>query len=409
MANPLRETSVPLNTVYGILFAISAGHLINDTAQSVVPALFPILQDTLHLSYFQIGLMTFMLNMTSSVMQPVFGYIADKRPAPFFLPAGMLMSTAGLAGLALAQNYALLLLAVLLIGLGSALFHPEGSRVAYMAAGSRRGLSQSIYQVGGNLGQALFPLFTYYLFVPFGQRAALLFTLLTCLGMAVLFHVSKWYQLRLRQMPPAKKTGEKGKTKNFRLEKKVKAALILLVLFVFARSWYHAGISNFYQFYLIHDYGLTVKEAQVYLLVFMISGVLGTFFGGPLADRFGRKNILAFSMLGAAPFAVLLPYLPLFLVIPFFAMTGFIIMSSFSVAVVYAQELIPNQVGVASGLIVGLAFGMGAIGSVLLGSLADFTSIRTVMILCSFLPAVGTLALALPDDEAVKQFYAQEK
>lgn len=409
MAEAVKQKSIPVHTVYGVLFAISAGHLFNDSVQSVVPALFPILQDTLNLSYFQIGLIAFVLNMTSSVMQPVFGYIADVRPTPYFLPLGMFMGMVGLVGLAFANHFLIILLSVLFIGLGSALFHPEGSRVAYMAAGNKRGLAQSIYQVGGNAGQALFPLFTYYIFVPFGQKGALFFTVITFLGILLLSYVSKWYREQLpfhgRALKKATPAQERKRTP---LPRKIKIAIVLLVFFVFARSWYHAGISNFYQFYLIHDYGLTIKQAQVYLFVFMASGVLGTFFGGPLADRFGRKNILVFSMLGAAPFALALPYIPLYLVYPFFSVIGFIIMSSFSVAVVYAQELVPNKIGMVSGLIVGLAFGMGAIGSVLLGTFADLFSIRAVMIFCSLLPVLGWLACFLPSDQNLKKMTVNE-
>lgn len=394
-----RETA----TVYGILFAISSGHLFNDSIQAVVPAMFPILESSLNLTYAQIGWITFVVNMTSSVMQPVFGYFADKRSTPFLLPLGMLLSMAGLIGFALSPNFYVILASVLFIGLGSAIFHPEGSRVAYMAAGTKRGLAQSIYQVGGNFGQSMAPVFTAFVFVSSGQKGALYFTAITIAGMIVLSYVSFWYKKQLltnfKKPLPKAKDAKPAKS----IDKRIKAAIALLVFLVFARSWYSAGIGTFYQFYLIKDYGLTVKHAQLYVFIFMIAGVLGTFFGGPLADRFGRRNIIFLSMAGAAPLTIALPYVPLQLVIPMFFLIGFIITSSFSVTVVYAQELVPDKVGMVSGLIVGLAFGMGAIGSVLFGALADLFSIKFVMILCSFLPLLGVLTWLLPSDDKVYQ------
>ncbi|AKP46950.1 MULTISPECIES: MFS transporter [Bacillus] len=398
-------------TVYGILLAISTGHLVNDSIQSVVPAMYPILEHSLHITYAQIGLIAFMLNMTSSVMQPVFGVFADRRPTPFLLPFGMFMSTLGLIGFSISNEFWALLASVIFIGLGSAVFHPEGSRVAYMAAGSKRGLAQSIYQVGGNAGQSLAPLFTALIFVPLGQRGGLWFTFVTVMGIILLFMVSRWYSRQPVIIEKKRRQGAKPASQNTKIQQsisgKIKWAMVVLVFFVFARSWYYAGISNFYQFYLLDDYGLSIQEAQIYLFVFLVAGVLGTFFGGPLADRFGRRNIIAVSMLGSAPLAVLLPHVPLWLVIPMIALIGFILMTSFSVTVVYAQELMPKKVGMASGLIVGLAFGMGGVGSVLFGSLADLFSIRFVMIFCSLLPLFGLVSWLLPRDEKVREITGQ--
>lgn len=387
-------------TTYSILFAISTGHFINDSIQSVVPAMFPIIERSLDLSYTQLGWVAFVLNMTSSVMQPVFGATADRKPQPYLLPVGMLLAMIGVIGFGLAPSFYLLLLAVLFIGLGSAVFHPEGSRVAFMAAGNKRGLAQSIYQMGGNGGQALAPVFTALIFVPLGQKGALLFALITAAGALVLTRVSHWYksQLAMHARGKEKKTSVRAK-----LPAAIKWAMLLLIFFVFARSWYAAAITNFYQFYLIEDYGLSIQQAQLYLFAYLAAGVAGTFLGGPLADRFGRKNMLVFSMLGAAPFALLLPYLPLVLVLPFFLIIGFVLLSSFSVAVVYAQELLPDKIGMASGLIVGLAFGMGAIGSVVLGLFADSFSLQLVMILASLLPLLGLSALGLPNDEKLRK------
>ncbi|MBM7703655.1 MFS transporter [Metabacillus iocasae] len=388
-------------TMYNILFLISLGHFLNDSMQSVIPAIFPIIGKSMSLSFTQIGWIAFVLNMTSSIMQPVFGYYADKRSSPFLLPLAMSFSMIGMVGLAFAPSFYWVLLSVFFVGLGSAIFHPEGSRVAYMAAGEKRGLAQSIYQVGGNTGQSMAPLFTAFIFVPLGQIGSIWFTVLAAVAIVVLLYVSTWYKQKLRLTQPVRKQGRTVQSKP--LKKQVKFAMALLVFLVFARSWYGSGISNYYQFYLIDYYNLTIKSAQFYLFVFMIAGVLGTFFGGPLADRFGKRNIMMLSMLGAAPLTLLLPYVPLIAVTPFFFLIGFILSSSFSVTVVYAQELLPGKIGMVSGLIVGLAFGMGALGSIVLGKLADVYSLRFIMILCSFLPLIGVLTWLLPTDKRIHE------
>ncbi|TMU87296.1 MFS transporter [Bacillus sp. BHET2] len=393
-------------TIYGILLAISSGHFINDTLQAVVPAMFPIIEKSLQLSYTQIGWIAFALNMTSSLLQPVFGFYADIRSRPYLLPLGMVSSLAGLIGFALSGHFLWIVLSVLLIGFGSAIFHPEGSRVAYMAAGNRRGLAQSIYQVGGNTGQSLAPLITAFIFVPFGQKGALWFTIVALIGIVVLFRVSNWYSEQIRTN---EERNQKSKSvlKKVPINPKIKWAMVFVVFLVFARSWYGAGLSNYYQFYLIEDYGLSIKEAQAYIFVFMFAGVLGTFIGGPLSDRFGKRNIIFFSMIGAAPLTLVLPYLSLNMVYPVIFCIGLILSSSFSVIVVYAQELLPRKIGMVSGLTVGLAFGMGAVGAVIFGSLADLYTIRFVMILCSFLPLLGMMTFFLPTDEKVRSYHKQ--
>lgn len=288
-----------------------------------------------------------------------------------------------------------MLLSVLFIGFGSAIFHPEGSRVVYFAARARRGFAQSIYQLGGNTGNALAPLFTALIFVPFGQKGAVWFVIVAALGMIVLFWVSKWYAVQLHQVNKRRKEtmGEKKQ-----ISQKIIFALILLVLLVFARSWYYAGISNYYQFYLMKYYDISIREAQLYLFVFMIAGAIGTVFGDSLADRFGRRNLIFASTLGTAPFALILPYVPLHFVLPIIFVTGFILSSSFATFVVYAQELLPGNVGMASGLIVGLAFGMGALGAVALGKIADVYTLKALMVMCSFLPLFGVLTFWLPKE-----------
>ena len=400
--SPLGPTDVK-PTIYRVLLAISLVHLLNDSMQSVFPAILPILQQSMNLSYFQVGLVTFALNMTSSVMQPVVGMVTDRKPYPLLLPLGMVASAIGMLLLAVSNSYALVIASVILVGLGSAVFHPEASRVANMAAGSRRGLAQSIFQVGGNTGQSLGPVMTALIFVQAQQMGAIWFTLVAGLAVVVQAYVARWYSGYLvahpRPVRSGRAIGEQPERK-----RAIGYAICLLVFLVFARSWYNASISNYYAFYLIERFGMDVKMAQWYIFCFLGFGALGTFFGGPLADRFGRKRIIFFSMLGVAPFALLLPYVDAVWAFPILAVSGFILMSSFSVTVVYAQELVPGKIGTVSGLITGLAFGMGAIGSVALGSLADWAGIEFVMKLCSLLPLIGLLTFFLPSDAKLKQW-----
>lgn len=406
MQASVKVQSNPTSTVYRILFAISLVHLLNDSMQSVIPAIFPILKDSMNLSYSQLGWIAFTLNMTSSIMQPVVGWFTDKKSVPYLLPLGMGCSLVGMLGLAYAENFYFVLISVLFIGLGSAAFHPEGSRVAYMAAGNRRGLAQSIYQVGGNGGQSLAPLMTAWIFVPFGQFGAIWFTGVAALAILFLLYVSSWYSQQITFFPRVKKS-KAGAGTSRQIQKKMVMAILLLIFLVFARSWYSTGISNFYQFYLIDHYGLSIENAQYYIFVFLVFGVVGTFFGGPLADRFGKRNLILFSMLGSVPLALLLPHVSLVWVYPIFALMGFILLSSFSVTVVYAQELFPGKIGMVSGLIVGLAFGMGAIGSIILGKLADINGIDYVMRFTSVLPLLGLFTFFLPSDRKLREWERQ--
>lgn len=400
-ATSVRTAAVQTGTIYAILFAISSVHLMNDTMQAVVAALFPILQKSLTLSYGQIGWIAFTLNMTSSVMQPLVGYFSDKRPAPWMLPVGMGLSLIGMAGLAYAPGFWFVLLAVVFVGLGSAIFHPEGSRVVYFAAGGRRGLAQSIYQVGGNAGSSLAPLMTIFIFVPLGQPGAIWGTLLAACAILILLRVVPWYREQLEQQgKPVKRSASKASaaSENRLSRSKVTMALTILVLLVFGRSWYMSGISTFYQFFAENKYGLSVRQAQVPIFLFMAAGVLGTFFGGVMADRIGRKRMIALSMGCGAPFALILPHLPLAWIYPVTFILGFVLLSGFSVSVVYAQELLPGKVGMASGLITGLAFGMGALGAVVLGKLAELWGLDRMMTTSSFLPIIGILSILLPPD-----------
>jgi MFS transporter, FSR family, fosmidomycin resistance protein len=392
------------STIYKILFIIGLCHLLNDSLQAVVPAMFPILEKSMGLSYTQLGLIAFSLNMVSSVMQPIIGLFTDRKPKPFALPIGLSATLAGVLSLAFAPGFGWVVLSVVFIGIGSAVFHPEGSRVAHMAAGTRRGLAQSIYQVGGNTGQALAPLITALILVPLGQIGASWFAFVAAIAVILLVYIANWYNQRLvsssksTQMKPAVQADKKG------LAKGVKNALVLILLLIFARSWYISGMTNFYAFYAIHQYGMTIKESQLFLFAFLVAGAIGTFFGGPLSDRFGKKKIISFSMLATLPFSLLLPFMPATVAFIFLLFTGFILMTSFSVTVVYAQELVPGKIGTMSGLTVGLAFGMGAVGSVGLGYIADLIGMPTMISTIGILPLIGLTAFLLPSDKTVREW-----
>ncbi|CAG7647649.1 MFS transporter [Paenibacillus allorhizosphaerae] len=390
-------------TVFRILIAISIVHLFNDTIQSVIPAILPILKNSMSLNYTQSGIIVFALNMTASVMQPVVGMYSDRKPSPYMLPLGMVSTCLGVLGLAIAPNYWFVLLSVLLVGIGSAVFHPEASRVAFMAGGARRGLAQSIFQVGGNTGQSLASVMTALVFVPLGQLGAIWFTLVAGLAIIVQLYIAKWYGGYIAANPPVKKKSGVRVMSPAR-KKQIAFAVVTLVFLVFARSWYSAGITIYYPFYIMEKFGIRLEQAQLYIFLFAASGAAGTFFGGPLSDKFGRRNLILFSMLGTAPLALLLPYVGSAGAYIILLINGFILMSSFSVTVVYAQELIPGKIGTVSGLITGLAFGMGALGAVALGGLADWIHLPVVMQLVSVLPLLGLLTFLLPNDRIVKSW-----
>lgn len=391
-------------TAYKILFIIGLVHLLNDSIQSVIPAMFPILEKSMGLTFTQLGIIGFSLNIVSSLLQPMIGMATDKKPMPFALPIGLTSTMFGVLGLAFASSFEFVILSVLFIGLGSAVFHPEGSRVAYMAAGPRRGLAQSIYQVGGNSGQALAPLITALILVPLGQIGAAWFTLVAAIAVALLIYIAVWYSRKLNLDKIAAKAKQAGKQVNKGITKNVKIALLLILFLIFARSWYISGMTNFYAFYAIDKYGLSIRESQMFLFAFLVAGAFGTFFGGPLADRFGKKNVIFLSMIATAPLSVIIPFVPTAAAFILLLVSGFILMSSFSVTVVYAQELVPGKIGTMAGLTVGLAFGMGAIGSVGLGTIADKFGLTTMIIGVGFLPLLGILTLFLPSDETLAKW-----
>lgn len=400
-ALPSKTANPQQSTMFRILFIIALCHLLNDAIQAVVPAMFPILEKSMGLSFTQLGIIAFSLNMVSSVMQPMIGYFTDKRPIPFILPIGLSFTFIGVLGIGFAPGFGWIVLAVIFIGLGSAVFHPEGSRVAYMAAGSRRGLAQSIYQVGGNSGQALAPLITALILVPLGQEGASWFSLVAALAVILLIYIAKWYKRRLSSNKLALRKKDLIQKGEISHAKEIKKALLFILLLIFARSWYISGMTNFYTFYTIHKYSLSIKESQLFLFSFLVMGAIGTFFGGPLSDRFGKKRIITFSMLGTIPLSILIPHMPITIAFILLTIAGFIIMTSFSVTVVYAQELVPGKIGMMSGLTVGLAFGMGAIGSVGLGYIADMIGLPIMISILGILPLIGLSAFLLPSDQTV--------
>lgn len=394
-----KTASMASNPVYPIIFAIGGVHLLNDSLQSVIPAMFPVLEKDLGLTFTQLGLIAFALNMVASVLQPVVGYFSDLKPRPYSLPFGMTLSLFGMAGLAFAPEYWIILVSVIFVGLGSAIFHPEGSRVSFMAAGTKRGLSQSIYQVGGNTGQALAPLISAFILVPLGQRGAALFLLVAALGIYILMKISAWYKEQLEQEKLLNRKRVILSSMANLTNKQIGVALGLLLMIIFSRSIYVTNITSFYVFHLIEAYGLTIQKGQLIIFLFLAVGAIGTFFGGPLADKMGRKNVIVLSLLVPIPLALLLPYVALPAVIFLLILIGFFIMLSFSVTVVYAQELVPSKIGTMAGLTVGLSFGMGAIGAVVIGILMDHIGIYPTMIIISFLPILGLVGLALPRDQ----------
>ena len=389
------------NPVYPIMFAIGAAHLLNDSLQAVVPAMFPILEQSMGLTFTQLGIIAFVLNMTSSVLQPVVGFLSDRKPKPYALPIGMSLSLIGITGLAFAPQYWMILLFVVCLGFGSAVFHPEGSRVSFMSAGNKRGLSQSIFQVGGNTGQALAPLIGAYILVPYGQKGAAVFIIVAALAVIMLIKISSWYQRELEMEAKNNRKRVLLSSIGELTKKQIGVALTLLLLIIFARSFYVISITNFYIFHLMDAYQLTITNGQLLIFLFLAVGAAGTFFGGPFADRMGRKNIIILSLAVPIPLCLLLPYVPLWAVAILLAVIGFIIMLSFSVTVVYAQELVPSKIGTMAGLTVGLAFGMGAIGSVVIGMLMDEIGVYYTMIVISFLPIIGLVGLWLPSDRKV--------
>ncbi len=383
-------------TVLPIIVAVSSAHLLNDTIQSLLPALYPVLKDELHITFAQVGLITLTFQLTASILQPFVGLYTDRHPQPFSLAAGMVFTLGGVALLSVAHTFALVLIAAALIGFGSSIFHPEASRVARLASGGRHGFAQSLFQVGGNAGSALGPLLAALVIAHRSQAHVAWFSLLPVVGFIVLTRVGRWYHDHLThlQRHPA---SPHPTTASPLSPQRIVATLAVLAVLIFSKYFYLACLGSYYTFYLIETFQVSVQNAQLFLFLFLAAVAAGTIIGGPIGDRIGRKAVIWVSILGAAPFALLLPYANLFWCATLTVVIGVVLASAFSAILVYAQELLPNRVGLVSGLFFGFAFGMGGIGSAALGYLADHTSIPFVFQLCSSLLLLGLLTAFLPE------------
>ncbi len=388
-----RPSAFTERTVISVLIAISASHMLNDIVQSLIPAIYPIVKDKFALSFTQIGLITLCFQLTASILQPFVGRYTDKHPQPYSLILGMGFTLAGILALWGAGSYFALLGSVMLVGMGSSIFHPESSRIANAASGGKRGLAQSVFQLGGTFGSSLGPLLAALIVVPFGLHSLGWFAVIPIIGILILLRVGKWYKRTsaIRMRRPGKEPLPHGIPKAT-----VRRAIVILLVLVFSKQFYLASMSSYYTFYLMGKFGLSVQDAQIHLFIFLFAAAIGTLIGGPIGDRYGRKYVIWFSILGSAPFTLLLPYANLMWTGILAAIIGLVLSSAFSAILVYAQELVPGKVGMISGLFFGFAFGMAGIGSALLGALADHTSIEFIFHVCAFLPLIGLAATFLP-------------
>lgn len=381
-------------TTYTVLLAVTACHLINDTLQALLLAIYPMLRDIHALTFSQIGLITLTFQVTASLLQPFVGLYTDRRPLPFSLPFAPALTLTGLLLLGMASNYPMILVAAACIGIGSSVFHPEASRVTRLSSGGRYGFAQSTFQVGGNVGTSIGPLLAAWFVIPHGQRSVMWFGALAVCAIGLLLHVSKWYAAHLA---PGGKARMAATTASPLPRRRIVISLAILMALMFSKFVYTSSLGSFYTFYLIDTFGLSNKEAQFDLFIYLAAFAAGTLLGGPIGDRIGRKAVIWFSVLGALPFTLLLPYANHFWAVLLSVPIGFILASAFSAMLVYAQELLPGRVGLISGLFFGLAFGIAGIGAAALGALADLTSIGFVFHLCSFLPILGLLTMFLPN------------
>ena len=392
-------STIPLarqeRTAYGVLGAISFCHLLNDLNQSLLPAIYPLLKSSFALTFAQVGLITLVFQGTASVLQPAIGFYTDKRPQPHSLAVGMALSCAGLLMVAFAPTFPLLLFAAATLGMGSAIFHPESSRVARMASGGQHGFAQSFFQVGGNVGSSLGPLLAAFVVLPYGRPSVAYFSLAALLGIAILAGVGRWASRHLVER--ARRNTHRDVPHVALPPRIVRRSLAVLIALIFSKYIYMVSLSSYYTFYLIHRFGVPVRAAQIDLFVFLGAVAAGTMLGGPIGDRLGRKYVIWFSILGVLPFTLALPYANLFWTVILTVVIGLILSSAFSAIVVYAQELMPGNVGMISGLFFGLAFGVAGLAAAVLGELADRTSIELVYQVCSYLPLIGLLAAFLPN------------
>lgn len=386
-------------TVYAILFTISFSHFINDLLQAVIPAVYPMLKDQFELNFTQIGLITLTYQIIASILQPFIGMYTDKKSKPFSLVIGMSFTLIGLFLVSIASSFTYLLLSVSLIGIGSSIFHPESSRVAHLASGGKKGLAQSIFQLGGNAGTAVGPLLAAMIVIPNGQLHIIWFCLIAFIGIGVLYKIGLWYGAHMEMKRKNKSTFQEARLHNLS-KKRVTFSLLILLILIFSKYFYLTSITSYYTFYLIDKFNVSIQESQVYLFIFLGAVAAGTLLGGPLGDKFGRKYVIWISILGVAPFTLMLPYTSLFWVGILSVVIGVILSSAFSAILVYATELLPGKVGLVAGLFFGFAFGMAGIGSAVLGKLADMTSISYVFSICAFLPLIGILTAFLPNIES---------
>ncbi|AJW46620.1 MULTISPECIES: MFS transporter [Ralstonia] len=397
-ANGTAASAQADKTGFGVIGAISFAHFLNDMMQSLILAIYPLLKSNFQLDFAHIGLITLVYQITASLLQPMVGLYTDKHPKPYSLAVGMGFTLVGLLLMSMAPNFGMLLLAAALVGTGSSIFHPESSRVARMASGGRHGLAQSLFQVGGNVGSAMGPLLAALIIMPYGQHSLAWFSIAALVAIFVLYHVGGWYK-RERAAGHGRKAGARAHAAVKLSGGQVAFAMTLLVVLLFSKYFYLASLNSYYTFYLITKFQLSAQTSQLFLFLFLFSVAVGTIVGGPIGDRVGRKLVIWVSILGVAPFTLLLPYANLFWTAVLTVIIGLVLASAFSAILVYAQELIPGKVGMVSGLFFGFAFGLGGIGAAVLGKLADATDIYYVYHLCSFLPLIGLLTVFLPDIE----------
>jgi len=388
------------STAFSVLGAISFSHLLNDTIQSLIPALYPILKASFALNFSQVGLLTLTLMLTASLLQPMACLYTDRRPSPYSLVVGMGFSLVGLLLLSVASTFGWLLVAAGLVGIGSSVFHPESSRIARMASGGRHGLAQSLFQVGGNVGSSFGPLLAAFLVAPRGQSSIAWCSLVALLGMIVLWRIGNWHSERRSAKPVTRSSSPVVAPRQVISRRRVLASIAILAALIFSKYFYLASLNSYYTFYLISKFHVSVRTAQLDLFVFLGAVAAGTILGGPIGDRLGRKYVIWGSILGVFPFTLLLPHANLFWTPVLTVVIGLILASAFSAIVVYAQELVPGRVGLISGVFFGFAFGMGGLGAAVLGQVADRVGIETVYSLCAFLPLIGLLAAFLPDVES---------
>jgi MFS transporter, FSR family, fosmidomycin resistance protein len=388
----LATPSMPAGPAYMVLGGISLSHFLNDTMQSLIPSVYPILKASYALDFAQIGLITLAFQFTASLLQPVIGHFTDRKAQPFSLAIGMGFTFFGLLLLSVAQQYLVILGAAALVGLGSAVFHPESARIARLASGGRYGFAQSVFQVGGNFGTAMGPLLAAVIVVPFGQPSIAWFSIIAFLAIIILWRIGQWYrpQITRKKMAPAEAHPDAPSSR------RVQVALVVLVALLFSKQLYVSSLSSYYIFYLIDKFGVSTQAAQLYLFVFLAANAAGAFFGGPVGDRVGRKYVIWFSILGALPFTLALPFAGLFASAVLTVFIGFILSSATSSIIVFAQELVPHRFGMISGVFFGVAFGIGGLGAAVLGKLADHTGIAFIYQVCSWLPLIGLLAVFLP-------------